>query len=179
MMRVLPFLVLLFSLGCSTAPPTKPEEPFDPRQTLKSQAAESSKALLSENFPRLLELTHPAVVKGVGGETRFVKMMTDNAATMKKQGFAIVNIVQAEPGEIVTVGDEAFAIVPFRMKIVTPEGASEAPSYLIAASTDRGRTWKFIDGGGINRNREKLTRMLPNFPDKLELPARDGMNAKE
>lgn len=44
-----------------------------------------------------------------------------------------------------------------------------AKSYLLAISSDQGKTWTFMDGGNLvdPKMREKL---VPNFPEKLKLP---------
>jgi len=53
-----------------------------------------------------------------------------------------------------------------------PEGVKgEKRSYLIAASTDRGENWSFLDGAGFQGDRNHLLRVIPDFPERLALPA--------
>jgi hypothetical protein len=48
-----------------------------------------------------------------------------------------------------------------------PKGKFIVKSYLLGISSDNGKTWKFVDGAGLD---DKITGGLPKLPAKLKLP---------
>jgi hypothetical protein len=59
------------------------------------------------------------------------------------------------------------------MLLDMPEDTVRLKSFLVAISSDRGRTWTFIDGevlDGANLTRQQLTELVPGFPAQLSLP---------
>ena len=121
----------------------------------------------------MADLTHPTLVEGLGGRTKFVQRLESMAADMKAQGFHILQVTFSEPSELVEASGEVYAIVPFTLEMTAPgDIPGTHPSYLIGVSKDRGANWKFIDGSGVAGDREKLRQVLPNFPSSLPLPAK-------
>lgn len=166
-------ILIVLPLGCSTAP-------FDSakaRESLKAQADEACQAMKRQDYQRMLEVMWPAAVEQLGGEKKCKELLEKIADEMKREGTTIDEMALAEPGEIVSSGDNIYAIAPYTMRISLRDGPSgkttiaTAKSYLISVSTDRGGNWKFIDGEGIGGNRPKLLKLLPGFPEKLTLPA--------
>lgn len=44
-------------------------------------------------------------------------------------------------------------------------------SYLLGISPDKGKTWTFVDGSGL-QNEKARKAVLPALPDSLKLPAK-------
>src|SRR5262249_27821934 len=42
--------------------------------------------------------------------------------------------------------------------------------FLLGESKDSGKTWKFVDGAGLLKDRESLKAFFPNLPSDLKLP---------
>ena len=77
------------------------------------------------------------------------------------------------PKEVATSAKKQFAIVPVAIRLDVLECRLRIKSFLIAISSDRGRTWTFIDGeilDGANITRQQLTEIVPGFPAQLSLP---------
>jgi hypothetical protein len=139
----------------------------DPQtEQIRKLAAENSAALTSGNYARLVDLTYPKVVEMIGGR---------GSEDMKAHGSAVLGAEVSEPKEVVAAGDKQFAIVPMTVRVQVPEGTLRSKGFLFAISEDRGKTWTFIDGGGITKEpgkeREKLAQVIPDFPTQLSLPA--------
>ena len=148
----------------------------DPQtQRVRTIAAESSAALSSRNYARVVDLTYPKLVEMIGGRDQMIEMLRSGTEEMKAHGSAILGAEVAEPREIVTAGDKQFAIVPEIVRIQVSSGTLRSNGFLIAVSEDRGKTWTFIDGAGLHKTpgkeRETLAQILPGFPAQLSLPS--------
>jgi hypothetical protein len=76
------------------------------------------------------------------------------------------------PGEFLTEGDYTFVVVPTKLDMTIPCGKAVAKSYLLGISPDGGKTWKFVDGSGME-NKEFREKGLPKLPAKLKLPVKE------
>lgn len=149
----------------------------DPQtERIRTLAAGNSAALSSKNYARLLDLTYPKVVEMVGGRDKMIETLRRGSEEMKAHGSAILGAEVSEPNEVVSAGDKKFAIVPMTVRVQVPDGTLRSKGFLIAVSEDRGKTWTFIDRAGLVREpgkeKDKLARVLPDFPPQLSLPAR-------
>jgi hypothetical protein len=82
---------------------------------------------------------------------------------------SIVDAQAATPTQLHTAqGARVYAIVPQRVVMRRPEGRFGLDSYLIAVSSDDGRTWKFVDGTRLTP--AIVTMLFPDFPSGIELP---------
>jgi hypothetical protein len=166
-MRFLAFTIVIGLIGCTA----KPLDRARASQALMAYAEQVHQATLQRDHQRMAELTHPAVVNGLGGKERFTQRLAEIAAEMSDKGFGITDITLSEPSELVESRSSVYAVVHFDLRMTGPGGATGVkPSYLIGVSTDGGTSWKFIDGDGVAGDRAKLRRVLPDFPDRLELP---------
>jgi hypothetical protein len=121
----------------------------------------------------MAELTHPTLVEKFGGLDQYERKLETIAGEMKGQGFGLKNFTIGEPSKLVEASGGVYAVVPFNLELTGPGGASgRKPSYLIGVSADGGANWKFIDGAGVGADRSKVRMILPNFPEELELPAK-------
>lgn len=53
-----------------------------------------------------------------------------------------------------------------------PGGRATAKSFLLGISTDKGKTWTFVDGNGIGDEKVKR-KLLPNLPAEFKLPKKE------
>jgi hypothetical protein len=148
--RIIPVVLLLGLAGCSSQPLDKEQA----LKNLKSQAEEVRQAMLEEDHQKMADLTHPTLVEKMGGKARFVQRLESMAGEMKGQGIRLKDMTFSKPSDLVESSGDVYAVVPYKMEIAGLEGAH--PSYLIGVSTDRGGTWKFIDGAGVGGDRGKL-----------------------
>lgn len=145
------------------------------RERIRMLAGENSAALTSGNYARLVDLTYPKLVEMVGGRDKMIEILRRTSEDMKARDSAILGAEVGEPNEVVTVGDKKFAIVPMTVRVRVPDGTLRSKGFLVAVSEDRGKTWTFIDGAGLEpgKEKEKLAQVLPDFPPELSLPARE------
>ena len=177
-MRFRPWLFFLLVVGCTPKPQAEPAgggPTLDREQAvkaLKAQAREVGKAAVDADHDAMAKLTHPALVDKFGGREAYIKKLDSVASEMKSQGFRLKTFTVGEPSELVRAGGRTYAVVPTEVRLAGPGGAEgRQPSYLVAASSDGGAHWQFVDGSGVGGDRGKLKSLFPEFPDRLQLPA--------
>jgi hypothetical protein len=167
MWRPVVFAMILGLSGCAPRPINIEQA----RAKLKAAAEEVRAAFVREDYERMADLSHPALVKGLGGRGQLVARLTKEATEMKGKGLKFTEIVIAEPSEIVEGKKSIYAIVPETIKLSRPLGAKcTTHSALIAVSVDRGMTWTFVDSAGCGGDRSRVQSLLPDFPDRLPVP---------
>jgi hypothetical protein len=164
-MRFAFFFIALLHVGAALAQPN----PDEIRRTLVSQAEAVRRAMLDDDHPKMVDLTHPKLVEGVGGREKMIRMLETAARNLNSKGLKR-SVTMEKPSELAAAGDEWFGIVPFELELAGPERRESAKSFLVAVSGDGGKSWKFIDAGRMDRAR--LKRLLPNFPTDLHLPGK-------
>jgi hypothetical protein len=173
MMRFLPCALAVGLVRCSTKPPAQTSIGREQaREALMAHAQQTRQAMLRQDYRRMADLTHSAVVNGLGGRARFIQHLDEFAAEMKGGGFGVADMVLSEPSELVESRGSVYAVVPFDAHLTGPGGTTGVkPSYLIGVSADGGAGWTFVDGEGLRGDRATLLSVLPDFPDRLALPA--------
>ncbi len=163
-------LALLVSLGMGAAAALAEE--LDSRSArAKLLAKESSHALITQDFNRVVDLTYPLVVEKIGGRTKMVEMLAAGTKNMAASGFTFRAVEVQDPTGLATAGKQLFTIVPTVTEMAAPGGRLKVTSYLIGISDDKGGAWTFIDGANLTL--DKVKTVLANFPDSLQLPAKE------
>lgn len=173
-MRSSTWWLLLLVVGCARGPASGIglADQRQARKNLKAQAEEVGRAAVEEHHARLADLTHPALVEKFGGRELYVKKLESIAAEAKRGGFRLAKVTVGEPSPLVEAAGSLYAVVPTEGELSGPGGdVGRQPSCLIAVSSDGGAGWKFIDGAGIGSHRGRLKKLLPDFPERLDLPA--------
>jgi hypothetical protein len=161
-------LLTVFTLFCLIAQ----NATADPETERIRQVAQGSGTALSKgDYKALVDLTFPKVVELMGGRKKMIELLRRGTEEMKKQGSAILSAEVAEPKEVIKSGKRRFAIVPMTVRMKVPEGTMRSQGYLLAISMDEGKTWTFIDGSGLTK--EKLAQLLPDAPSQLTLPSKE------
>lgn len=137
------------------------------RTTIKTQAEELGRALVMGDFGKLYDLTHPKIRAFIGSRDKFVANLQSQTKENEAAGFKPIAMEAEEPKEILRIGNQLFAVVSSKLRIQSLEGVFVQDASDIAASSDNGKTWKFI-GGRINK--EKLRAVFPEVAEKLEIP---------
>jgi hypothetical protein len=175
MHRIAVWVLLVTAVGCSSAK----FDPVQARVRLMAQTEQMRSAVLQPDHELMADLTHPALIKGLGGRAKYVQKLNEVAAEVKGQGFQFTDVILAEPTAIMEGKKAVYATVPYSIAMSGPGGAAgDKSSYFIAVSTDRGNNWTFLDGEGIAGDRAKLLQIIPDFPDEIALPAKQSATWK-
>lgn len=164
------FAMSLVFLGLSFAALAAEDKP---EKTAKSQADEAAQATVKSDWGKLADLTHPKVVEMMGGRDKMVERMTASMKAMKDKGFVFNSAKVEDATTPVAAGSELYTVVPMTVEMKVPGGTVSSKSFLLGVSTDKGKTWKFVDGSGIGGNEKLLKEILPNLPATLKLPKKE------
>jgi hypothetical protein len=147
------------------APPEDKKE----AAAVKEKAEEVCKLFLKGDFAKFADLTHPAVVKEAGGRDKIIELLTMKVKDLKDRGIEFVSMKVADPTDAATAGDERYVVVPYALEMKVPDGKATVKTYLLAVSSDKGKTWTFVDGAGLKDDAMRK-KVLPNLPEALKLP---------
>jgi hypothetical protein len=163
-MRTLHSLLALTLL----AVPVRADDKVDPAKAAE-QAEAIKKAVLDGDVSKLADLTHPKVVEAMGGKEKVIAASKAVLDQMKAQGIEIKSYTIGKPGDPVKDDKATYVVLPTKLELTAPKVKVQSESYLLAMTTDAGKTWTFADGTGLAAGpaREAL---LPTLPKDLKLP---------
>lgn len=137
------------------------------KKVAKSKTEEINKALINENFGKVADLTYPKLVQLMGGRTKMISAMESGNRDMKSKGFAFVSAKVDSPSDPVMAGSELFIVVPYLLEMKVPGGKLRQKAFVIGVSSDKGKSWTFVNG---DLGAEKVKLVVPSLPDRLKLP---------
>lgn len=138
---------------------------------VKRQAQEMLTAFKQGNYARLIDFMPEKAIKELGGRQAAAQLAEQAMKSLKDNGATITAYEVGEPRPVMEEGANAFTIVPTRMELTLSGQRIAAKSYLLAISGDKGKTWKFLDGAGLD-NVAARNKLLPKLPAKLKLPGK-------
>lgn len=138
------------------------------KKTAKMLCTEISNATIKNDFKRIVELTHPNLIEKMGGKDKAIKAMADGFEQIKTAGVAINTITTGDASDVVAAKDELYLYVPITIEMSSKAGKLRQQSYVIGVSTDKGKSWLFVNG---DLDVETVKGILPNLPKELKLPA--------
>lgn len=137
---------------------------------IKAAAEISSRAFMSGDLAKLLDLTHPKLIELGGGREKMLAAIEEQLTEMRDEGIKIVSHTVGEPEPSVRAGSKLVAIVPVELRMESSEDIIGQKSFWLAVSEDEGKTWKFLSGGSLSEDILKL--LLPEAVGKIKLPAK-------
>jgi hypothetical protein len=159
-------LGLALFLGLTATPAPAKDEPT-PAEILVATVEKLNRALIKEEFGRVADLTHPKIVKMMGGREKTIASMQSGTADMKSKGYTIRSVKLEDATELVAAGSDLYGIVPFEIEMAAPGGKLLQKSFVIGVSSDEGKTWVFVNG---DVDIKQVKQVLPNLPDQLKRP---------
>lgn len=131
-------------------------------------ANESAEATKEKNIDGLLQYVHPNIISLGGGESLMKSVLESQFDAFVAQDILIESITYGDPSEIVMAGEEMHCILPQKTTMSLNGQPFDQETNLLAASLDKGETWKFIDLSQYDR--ESLKIFIPNFNEDLKIP---------
>ena len=165
---ILVSLVLLASISCAQAKREETKVEEIKVDEIKTRAEEANTALISGDYQRFVDLTYPKLVEQMGGRAKMISALEQQMGEAKAQGIEMAFTSFDAPKEVVPIGTQFFAIVPYTLKMKSPEGVLTQQSYLLAISNKNNLKWTFLDV--TNFNEAQLKVLVPNAIGKLTFP---------
>ncbi len=138
-------------------------------QTAVKLANELANATVTGDYAKVVDSTYPKLVTEMGGRENAIKATTSAIQKMQADGFVITSLTVGKPGPMLSEGTNSFVVLPTALEMTVPRALLKSKSFLLAVSTDKGKSWKFLEGAGL-ANKEMRDRVLPALPATLKLP---------
>ena len=127
----------------------------------KKQAQQCADASVAKDYDKVIEFTHPALVKLAGGKEALRKALEAAMKQAAELGVSIENTSIRGATEPKTVGKALVCLVTQDATVRTGNGKLTQESTLIAYSYDKGKNWVFADTAEMNQNnRDAVTQKL-------------------
>lgn len=138
------------------------------KEAIISTANESAKAHMNQDVEEYMKHMHPNIIEMGGGKVLMKDIINSQIGTFKQMNVQMVSVDFDDPSAVVPAGEELHCTVSGIIKLKLGEDDFDSPINLLAASSDKGDTWKFIDLALYNAQSLKL--YLPDYNDALVLP---------
>lgn len=167
-MRTFYLSAVLLIPACSHSKPISKEEAL---ANLKADSQRLMTAIANNNVEEVADLTLPNLVRLAGGRKKYIEMLHRVQKDMAKDGAEIVSVdLSRLPNEWTESQGEYYLVIPSLIRMKGPDGVKlKVKAGTIAASADKGRTWRFVDANK-EKGIEALKSVMPNFPEGLTLP---------
>lgn len=138
------------------------------KEAIIADANQSAKAHMNQDVENYMSYMHPNIIEMGGGKDLMRDIISSQIGTFKQMNAQMLSIDFGEPSTIVKAGEELHCTVVGTIKLKLGDDDFDAPINLLAASSDKGENWKFIDLASYNAQSLKL--YLPDYNDALVLP---------
>lgn len=119
---------------------------------------------------KIIERTHPSLMKLVGGKEAFEKMTRTAMEQLQAMDIKYISLDVGTPSRLYPAGEEEVCFVP-RVTVLEIEGQRmKSTSFLIAVRRVNGTEWKYLDGAGLAKNPQMLYQLLPKLQKGIPLP---------
>jgi hypothetical protein len=135
---------------------------------IKTQAMDMARALLRKDYSTFSKYMHPRVAEMAGGRNKIIEKMDSANSMATKFGAEIKKILIGNPGDVLKFNGELQAALPQTTELKTNFGSLSLETTLIAISTDKGKSWYFIDTSVYNV--KDVKKSLPNLSPDLVIP---------
>jgi hypothetical protein len=141
-------------------------------EIVKKRAQELGNATIRGDYAKVIDDTFDGVVRELGGRDKAIQVIANGMSKLKAKGITFKKYSVGKPGDFHREGDNTFVVVPTVLEMSLPGNRLIAKSYLLGISGDNGKSWKFVDGAGMDK-KEIREKVLPKLPAKLQLPAKE------
>lgn len=137
------------------------------QEIMKSDLEKMKFHFLNKNYKIFSTFVYPKVVELYGSEEQMIESAKLNVEKLEEDDFRFVNIYFKNFNENFNIGKEIQTSFTQVITMETPEGRISEENTMIAISSDKGKSWKFIDTS--NYDEILLQKNFPNLSKKLIL----------
>jgi hypothetical protein len=132
------------------------------------QAQEMSDAALAHDYSALTDFMYPRLVSALGGRAATIAKMDREMAAEADDDFDLIAIQVLSATVPVEAGAELHSLVTCEHYMRGPGVIFRAKAFLIAASSDAGESWTFINVP--KHNPEAIRSIFPAWNAALKIP---------
>lgn len=141
-----------------------------PMNNLQQSAKKMFSLFIAKEYPEYVEYIHPTILAMMGGKEKMVEGIKASLEFMEADSIVINNVTIGTIKGIIRHNNELQAVVPQVIELNTQEGRLVSTGYLLAFSTDNGKTWLFSDTSG--KNAATMRKVFPNLSKEIVIPAK-------
>jgi hypothetical protein len=145
-------------------------QPCDPATGDRVQAdvRALTEAVYSGEVNRIVDHTHPTVIKLLGGPAAARQSVERVAAGMQKAGMKLESMSFPAAPTCLTGGGRRFAIVPTLNIVIVGRQRFESLNFQLGVQEPGATTWKYVEGSRVNNKNVQV--LFPGFPEGFEFP---------
>ncbi len=155
------FCLLPFSVLSAHTPASFPPQ-------LEGKIEVIKQATMQQDYDKLVTLTHPEIVKRMGGPKVLSNFMKQAIDILTQQGYSISGVEVLAPSAFYQAGNTELVLIPTQITVNGAAGKVVRKSHLIA-SREVGRGWYFIDSNVV-KEVEELQGLFTDLPTDFKLP---------
>jgi hypothetical protein len=125
-------------------------------------------SLYAGDIDVVLQYTHPAVVKLMGGPDATRQAVESAVALLKRSDMRIESLSFPSAATCLTGGGRQFIVVPTLSVIAAGDQRIESLNFQLGVLEPGGRGWTYVDGARVNA--ENVQLLLPGFPPDYRFP---------
>lgn len=140
------------------------------KDALKASVAAAAKKmdsyLMKKDYRSFVHTTYPKAVEMTdGGYDKLYEELKSQMNTMAQSHNTILAVWPGTPSNIVDTAGELQCTIPQFMKLKVDYGTLTTETTLIAFSTNKGKTWYFMDA--VDRSLDKIREVFPGVSSRL------------
>jgi hypothetical protein len=167
MSRLLIALLCVFAFTTpAVAADLKPEEV----EKVQSDIRKIMAAVQAGDASTVVNMTHPSLVKSVGGKAELQKMTLDALAQIKEANVKFLSNEVGAPSRIYTAGPEEASLVPTTAMMEVSGRKVKSTGFMVAIRKKNTNDWSYVDGAGFQDMPNLLEVLLPQIEKGVPLP---------
>ena len=137
---------------------------------LRSEITSMLTAFEQGSAEEIIERTHESLFALVGGREAFAKITRDAVEQLRESDVKFVSSELGTPTQTIPAGSEEVCFVP-RVSVMEISGKRlKSTTFMIAIRRVGDGNWKYLDGAGLRKHPDFLSRLLPDLAPDVEYP---------
>lgn len=137
------------------------------QEIMKSDLDKMKFLFLNKSYKGFSTFVYPKVIQMYGNEEKMIDKTKSSILKMENDGFKFVNIYFKNFNEAIAKNNELQSTFTQVILMNSPKGRIIGEYTMIGISSDKGKSWKFIDTSGYNG--KLIQNNFPNLDEKLIL----------
>lgn len=131
-------------------------------------AEKMASALVDNDFKAFADFNYPKLLDQAGGKEKFIQELENSAKAQKERGDKFLKISVTNPSKTVECNGELQCVLRQEATMSLSGGKPFTfASNLIAISTDKGKSWTFLNAS--DKNVSDIKKVFPNICDSIPL----------
>jgi len=140
----------------------------DPTVEIRAQFVQASQAVIKGDADAILDSTYPGLIDRVGGRAEMRAKVIESLIDLRHRKLSVQRTEVVSISQPVEAGEELHSVVRAKRVMQGPGGRQIQDTFVIAVSSDQGKSWTFVDGQQLTP--QHILALFPNYNKALVLP---------